>query len=65
MRRLRGSGRRHRLLGGQCVDLVLQLLHLLLHDAHLILQCLRLGIVRKDDAIEGDSWRRMPQAPPA
>jgi hypothetical protein len=35
--------------------LVLQLLHLLLHDAHLVLQCLSLRVVRKDGAIEGDA----------
>jgi hypothetical protein len=43
------------LLFGQRFNLVLQLLHLLLHDAHLILQRLCLRIVRKDDAIEGDT----------
>ena len=46
--------RRRSLLGRQRIDLLLQLLHLLLHDAHLFLQRLGLIIVRKSDATNSD-----------
>ena len=54
LRRRRRGRRRFLLLRGHVVELLLQLIHLLTHDAHLLLQSLRvLRIIRKGGAANG------------